>query len=60
MGDIERHSQRFCVPAKVMKRGDTVAIVAPSSGLAAVFPHVRDRGIAAIHREFGLRTKLFP
>lgn len=40
--------------------GDSVAIVAPASGLAAEFPHVYQRGLDRIRSEFELEPIEFP
>lgn len=47
------------VPPPVERDG-TVAIVAPSSGLAAAYPHVYELGIERIEEEFGLTTVEYP
>jgi muramoyltetrapeptide carboxypeptidase LdcA involved in peptidoglycan recycling len=43
-----------------LKAGDTVAIVAPSSGIAAEFPHVVELGLRNLRDVFGLRIERFP
>ena len=45
-------------PAR-LKQGDTVAIVSPSWGGPAVFPHVYDNGLDIL-REWGLRIREYP
>jgi len=35
---------------KALKSGDRVAVVAPSAGISAIFPHRLERGIAALER----------
>jgi len=40
--------------------GDKVAIVAPGSGLAGVFPHVYERGLNRLRRVFDLEPVEFP
>ncbi len=40
-----------------LKRGDTVAIVSPSSGAAEMFPNIYENGIKNIEKYFGLKIK---
>lgn len=42
-----------------LEEGDTIAVVAPSSGAAAMFPHIYGSGIAAL-KELGFKVKEFP
>ena len=43
-----------------LKPGDKVAIVAPSSGLAATYPHVYELGLSRLQSVFGLEPVEFP
>ncbi|WP_049929070.1 S66 family peptidase [Halopiger goleimassiliensis] len=43
-----------------LEPGDKVAIVAPSSGLAAAFPHVYERGLERIRSVFDLEPVEYP
>eukprot|EP00039_Didymoeca_costata_P000631 m.46587 g.46587 ORF g.46587 m.46587 type:complete len:364 (+) comp10387_c0_seq4:243-1334(+) len=54
------NSQRspVVVPAPLCP-GDVIAIIAPCSGLAAIFPWMREQGVKRIE-ELGFKTKLFP
>lgn len=45
-------------PAKPVP-GDRVAVLSPSAGLPAIFPHVYERGLARL-RDFGLVTVEYP
>ncbi|KAL6072268.1 Muramoyltetrapeptide carboxypeptidase LdcA (Peptidoglycan recycling) [Balamuthia mandrillaris] len=49
----------FVVP-RALKAGDRVAIVAPSSGLASLFPWLRDQGVRRLRDEFQLEPWLLP
>lgn len=49
----------FIVPER-LKPGDKVAVIAPSSGLAAVFPHVYELGIKRIKEVLSLDPVEFP
>ncbi|MDI1450000.1 S66 peptidase family protein [Polyangium sp. 6x1] len=40
-----------------LRPGDTVAIVSPSWGGPAVFPHVFEQGLAVLREDFGLRVR---
>jgi muramoyltetrapeptide carboxypeptidase LdcA involved in peptidoglycan recycling len=42
------------------RRGDAVAVLSPSSGLAALFPRPYELGLARLREEFGLRPVEFP
>ncbi|MEU5904397.1 S66 peptidase family protein [Micromonospora sp. NPDC047467] len=46
-------------PAKPQP-GDRVAVVSPSAGLAAVFPHVYELGLRRLREEFGLEPVEYP
>jgi muramoyltetrapeptide carboxypeptidase LdcA involved in peptidoglycan recycling len=43
-----------------LRPGDTVAIVSPSWGGPASFPHVYQRGLDVLEQEFALRIKEYP
>lgn len=43
-----------------LEAGDRVAVVAPSSGAAAQFTHVRDLGLRRLRERFDLEPVLFP
>lgn len=43
-----------------LKKGDTIAIVAPSSGKSQKFPHVYKKGIENLEKIFGLKIKEYP
>ncbi len=43
-----------------LEEGDRVAVIAPSGGAAARFPHVRDLGLRRLRERFGLEPVLFP
>ena len=43
-----------------LRPGDTVAVLSPSWGGPAVFPHVFDKGLAVLREDFGLRVREFP
>lgn len=49
----------FVRPAR-LRAGDTVAVLSPSWGGAAVFPHIFDGGLAALRDAFGLRVREYP
>ena len=57
--DILPSVKKFMKLSK-LKTGDKVAIVAPSSGLAAVFPWVYKLGLERIRNEIGLETIEYP
>ncbi|TDC78098.1 LD-carboxypeptidase [Micromonospora sp. KC606] len=42
------------------KPGDRVAVVSPSAGLPALFPHVYELGLRRLREEFGLEPVEFP
>ena len=44
---------------KKLKKGDTIAIISPSAGLAAIFPHRLDKAIKFLESE-GYKIKEFP
>ncbi|MFG1650532.1 S66 peptidase family protein [Micromonospora sp. NPDC049275] len=46
-------------PAKP-KPGDRVAVVSPSAGLPAIFPHVYELGLRRLRTEFGLEPVEYP
>ncbi|MDI5968907.1 LD-carboxypeptidase [Streptomyces sp. SL13] len=46
-------------PAKP-RPGDLVAVLSPSSGLAALFPQPHELGMRRLRDDFGLRTKEYP
>lgn len=52
-------NKEFRVPER-LKPGDKVAIVAPSSGAAAVFPWVYRQGLQRMRDDFGLEPVEFP
>ncbi len=52
-------SKEFVVPER-LKPGDKVAIIATSSGAAAVFPHVYKLGLQRLREVFGLEPIEFP
>ncbi|MBN1792265.1 LD-carboxypeptidase [Candidatus Woesearchaeota archaeon] len=43
----------------LLKKGDTIAILAPSSGLGAIFPHRIENAAAAL-KEIGFNVKRYP
>lgn len=43
-----------------LKEGDTVAILAPSSGVATDFPHVYEEGLRNLKEVFNLKVKIYP
>ncbi len=43
-----------------LSRGDTVAILAPSGGHAAMFPHVLDLGLERLRTHFDLEPVVYP
>ncbi|MDC3957431.1 LD-carboxypeptidase [Polyangium jinanense] len=43
-----------------LRPGDTVAVVSPSWGGPALFPHVFERGLAVLREDFGLRVREMP
>ncbi len=47
------------IKPKKLKKGDTIAIIAPSGGLGAIFPHRVDNGIKAL-RDLGFQIKEYP
>lgn len=47
------------IKPKMLNKGDTIAVIAPSSGLGGVFPHRLDNGIKAL-KDLGFRVKEFP
>jgi muramoyltetrapeptide carboxypeptidase LdcA involved in peptidoglycan recycling len=47
------------IKPKRLEKGDTVVIIAPSSGLAKLFPH-RIENAKKVLEELGFRVKLFP
>ncbi|MBI2668950.1 LD-carboxypeptidase [Candidatus Woesearchaeota archaeon] len=47
------------IKPKKLKKGDTIAIISPSSGLAKLFPHRIERAKIALER-LGFKVKLFP
>ena len=49
----------FTYPDKP-RRGDAVAVLSPSSGLAARFPRPYELGLARLREEFGLRPVEYP
>jgi muramoyltetrapeptide carboxypeptidase LdcA involved in peptidoglycan recycling len=49
----------FRYPGKP-RRGDAVAVLSPSSGLAARFPRPYELGLRRLQEEFGLRPVEFP
>jgi muramoyltetrapeptide carboxypeptidase LdcA involved in peptidoglycan recycling len=52
-------AREFRYPGKPM-RGDAVAVLSPSSGLAARFPRPYELGLRRLREEFGLRPVEFP
>ncbi|MBI4099538.1 LD-carboxypeptidase, partial [Candidatus Microgenomates bacterium] len=52
-------AREFVTPER-LKPGDKVAIIAPSSGAAAVFPHVYKLGLKRLQEVFGLEPVEFP
>jgi muramoyltetrapeptide carboxypeptidase LdcA involved in peptidoglycan recycling len=40
--------------------GDRVAVLSPSAGLPAIFPHVYERGLAHLRDEFGIEPVEYP
>jgi muramoyltetrapeptide carboxypeptidase LdcA involved in peptidoglycan recycling len=52
-------SREFIIPQR-LKPGDRVAIVAPSSGAAAMFPGVYRQGLERMREVFGLEPVEFP
>lgn len=49
----------FTKPSK-LERGDTVAVVSPSWGGPATFPHIFDNGLRILRKDFGLKIKEYP
>ncbi len=47
------------IKPKTLKKGDTIAVIAPSSGLAKLFPHRINNAKKALEK-LGFRVKLFP
>src|SRR3989338_84050 len=47
------------IKPKRLEKGDTVAIIAPSSGLAKLFPH-RIENAKKVLEKLGFQVKLFP
>lgn len=43
-----------------LRAGDTVAVVAASSGSAVMFPRVYQRGLTVLREEFGLNVREYP
>lgn len=43
----------------LLEKGDTIGIIAPSSGLAAIFPHRIDNAVKFLESE-GYKVKIFP
>lgn len=43
-----------------LRPGDTLAVLAPSSGLAATFPHLVELGVQNLRDVFGLRVERYP
>lgn len=43
-----------------LKPGDTVAVISPSWGGPATFPHIYDNGLMVLREEFGLIVKEYP
>jgi len=58
---VDRRGNRrnFRVPP-ALRKGDKVAVLACSSGVAAVFPWVRDQGLKRLREEFGLVPVTYP
>jgi muramoyltetrapeptide carboxypeptidase LdcA involved in peptidoglycan recycling len=50
---------KFIKPAR-LHQGDTVAVLSPSSGAAARFPHIQENGIKNLKEIFGLNVKEYP
>lgn len=48
------------IKPRQLQRGDVVAAVAPSSGLAPSYPHVFEDGISVLEGELGLKVKVYP
>jgi len=49
----------FVRPAR-LRAGDTVAVLSPSWGGPAAFPHIFDAGLAVLRDTFGLRIREYP
>lgn len=45
---------------RALRPGNTIAVLSPSWGGPAVFPHIYERGLEILREEFGLRVKEFP
>jgi muramoyltetrapeptide carboxypeptidase LdcA involved in peptidoglycan recycling len=43
-----------------LSKGDTIAVLSPSKGLASIFPHIFDNGLKVLKEDFGLKIKEFP
>ena len=48
------------IKPKKLKRGDTIAVLSPSSGAPQKFPHIFEHGLSILEREFGFRVKEYP
>src|ERR1035437_2643249 len=50
---------KYTKPNK-LKRGDTVAIISPSSGGPSKFPSIYENGLKILKEKFGLKIKEYP
>jgi len=48
------------IKPRQLHRGDTIAVVSPSSGAASRFPHVLDDGLTVLRDYFGFRILEYP
>ena len=54
-----RRRRRRAAP-RALRAGDVVAVLAPSSGAAAIFPHVRDQGVRRLEALLGATARVMP
>jgi muramoyltetrapeptide carboxypeptidase LdcA involved in peptidoglycan recycling len=59
MSDLQQPAESRRYPAKP-RPGDRVAVLSPSAGLPAVFPHVYELGLRRLRDEFGLIPVEYP
>ncbi len=57
--DIPAPASKMKTPPR-LKKGDKVAVLSPSAGLPAIFPHVYELGLKRIRDVFGLEPVEFP
>ncbi len=49
-----------CIRPRALAAGDTVAVLSPSWGGPATFPHIYERGLQVLRQVFGLTIKEYP